>query len=123
MRTQFSFKHSIIFIIILFIVGYSIYYDLSTGTLPKADKSSIEETTGDHYSNVTIEEEEHFPAQEVVVQNGYTVLSIVEHLHEGPVPASIQQIVYDFQELNPGVTADNIQVGKTYLFPLYSKSE
>lgn len=122
MSTQFSFKHSVIFIIILFIICYSIYYDLSTGTLPKADKPTTSETSSENYPNIVVEEE-LFPAQEVVVQNGYTVLSIVEHLHDGPVPASIQQIVYDFQELNPGVAADNIKVGKTYLFPLYSKSE
>ncbi|MDE5413935.1 hypothetical protein [Alkalihalobacterium chitinilyticum] len=122
MSTQFSFKHSVIFIIVLFIICYSIYYDLSTGTLPKAEEPTTNETSSENYPNIVVEEEP-FPAQEVVVQNGYTVLSIVEHLHEGPVPASIQQIVYDFQELNPGVAADNIQVGKTYLFPLYAKSE
>ncbi|OLO26972.1 hypothetical protein BTR23_21555 [Alkalihalophilus pseudofirmus] len=111
-----------VLVIILFIISYSIYYDLTTGTLPKVDSSSTITSQEENPSNILVEEEA-FPAQEVVVENGYTVLSIVEHLHDGPIPASIQQIVYDFQELNPGVTADKIQVGKTYLFPLYTTSE
>ena len=56
--------------------------------------------------------------QEVIVEPGYTVLSIVEHLHTGPISASIQEVIFDFQELNPGVSAEKIQIGQTYLFPL-----
>ncbi|WP_247747496.1 hypothetical protein [Alkalihalobacillus sp. BA299] len=122
MSTKLSFKHSLALILIVIIACYSLYYDLTTGTLPKVNDSSTTKAPQENQVNIAIEEEA-LPAQEVVVENGYTVLSIVEHLHEGPVPASIQQIIYDFQELNPGVTADKIQVGKTYLFPLYTNSE
>ena len=57
--------------------------------------------------------------QEVVIEPGQTVLSIVEHLHDGPYPATIQDVIYDFKELNNGIEPEDIQIGKSYLFPIY----
>lgn len=107
------------FLLVFFIILYSTYYDLTSGTLPKA---ASPETT----DSVEVENDRqltNMPFQEVIVDNGYTVLSIVEHLHDGPVPASIQQIIYDFKELNPNIEPEAIQVGKSYLFPLYKQTD
>ncbi|WP_078552815.1 hypothetical protein [Bacillus alkalicellulosilyticus] len=106
------------FSFVIILVLYSTYYDLTTGTLPEAaskqeQKSDSENTTQPSSPGTSI------PFQEVIVESGYTVLSIVEHLHDAPVQASISQIVYDFQELNDGIKPEEIQIGKTYNFPLY----
>ncbi len=97
-------------IFITFVVIYSIYYDLTTGTLPmKTIHAEVAPQTamidGMRYA-------------EIVVEPGYTVLSVVEHLHDGPIPASIQEIVFDFEQLN-GIKPEEMKVGKTYRFPLY----
>ncbi|OIJ16115.1 hypothetical protein BKP35_03820 [Anaerobacillus arseniciselenatis] len=102
-----------LFITLLTIITiYSIYYDLNMGTLPQMTEAAnyiTEQHTGESKSKSEL----------IEVQPGYTVLTIVEELHIGPVKASIQQIVSDFEQLNPGASASNIQVGKSYLFPLY----
>lgn len=100
-------KRIIVISTLILLVGLGIYFDLSVGTLPKQTKSEQNAET------VTI------PYQEVTVQAGYTVLSIVEHLHKQQVPATIEQIIYDFEQLNPNVHPDDIQIGETYLFPIY----
>ncbi|GAE24746.1 hypothetical protein JCM9140_698 [Halalkalibacter wakoensis JCM 9140] len=111
-----------VFFIILVIL-YSTYYDLTIGTLPNGlsdvtSPSQDEEMNDDNdLQEVMVEEFE--PFQEITVEPGNTVLSIVEHLHEGPLSASIQQIVYDFQELNDGTKPEEIKIGETYLFPIY----
>lgn len=97
-----------------FLILYGIYYDLTTGTLPSASASTN-----------SVQESDEFHAdkqvQGVVVERGHTVLSIVEQLHVGPVPASIQEIIYDFKRLNNDMNPEEIQPGKTYQFPLYQK--
>lgn len=90
---------------------YSIYYDLNFGTLPlkvEATNTVVEENTPGETNSEYIE-----------VLPGYTVLTIVEQLHHGPVNASIQQIITDFEYLNPGTNASMIQTGTSYYFPTY----
>lgn len=95
---------------------YSIYYDLKVGTLPTttlaAEQIVQQETVPIH---------PEIPSEKIVVEPGYTVLSIVEELHGGLVNATIQQIIYDFETLNPGTNASRIQIGKAYYFPVYRK--
>ncbi|MBS4209100.1 LysM domain-containing protein [Bacillus sp. FJAT-50079] len=93
------------------VIIYSIYYDLTVGTL----SPSIVE------SAPPIEEQ---PASEppytlIKVKQGDTVLSIMEALSEQPLSVSIEQTVDDFIELNNGMKPDQIQVGQVYKFPLY----
>lgn len=57
---------------------------------------------------------------ELPVKQGDTVLTITEKYH-GTLPISIDQLVKDFETLNPGVKADEIQVGVSYLFPVYKQ--
>lgn len=102
------------FILLLFMITiYSIYYDLTIGTLPK----SVVATTD--LVDTDVEETDLIPSETIVVEPGFTVLSIVEELNASPVNASIQQIIYDFETLNPKTDASNIHIGKAYLFPIY----
>lgn len=95
---------------LILLVGLGIYFDLSTGTLP-----------GQQVKSTKREETVDLPYEEVTVQAGYTVLSIVEHLHKQQLPTSIEQIIDDFKTLNPNIHPDDIQIGKTYRFPLYGE--
>jgi hypothetical protein len=61
------------------------------------------------------------PYIEKKIIQGETVLSIIEQLHKEQIPVSIEQIITDFERLNPKDKADSIKVGKTYKFPLYEK--
>ncbi len=125
-RGGIELKRIGLFLIVLIIL-YSTYYDLTIGTLPngltKQAQAINEETEVKNQKldnnidpNTLVHND---PYQEVVVEPGYTVLSIVEHLHQGPISPSIQEIMYDFEQLNPGTKADSLQIGKTYLFPIY----
>ncbi|KHF41848.1 hypothetical protein [Halalkalibacter okhensis] len=113
-----------IFFIILVIL-YSTYYDLTIGTLPNGLSHTASHPQADSIEQLDVAElqetmaEEFEPFKEMVVEPGHTVLSIVEHLHEGPISASIQEIVHDFQELNGGTKPEEIQIGKKYFFPIY----
>ncbi|MEK3890715.1 hypothetical protein [Bacillus sp. FSL K6-3431] len=93
------------------IVIYSMYHDLTVGTLPAnetADASTIEK-------NII----STLPYTLVEMKRGETVLSILEQLSPGVLPVSIEQAVKDFTEYNNGVKPEQIQAGHTYKFPLY----
>ncbi|WP_413380166.1 hypothetical protein [Alkalihalobacillus sp. 1P02AB] len=112
-----------LFTIITFITLTSVYYDLTAGTLPAKNSTSakaaqIQNKTQTQTDTSPVNEEVSL-YQEVIVEPGFTVLSIVEHLHSGPIPVSIQEVIYDFQQLNKGIEPEKIQIGHTYLFPLY----
>jgi hypothetical protein len=105
-------------IITAFIVVYSIYYDLTVGTVPG-------------FGKVTLASSEIAEVQPLLNDNPYTlietkpgdtVLSIVEKLHQGPLPVPIDTIIQDFQELNQNLKPEKIQIGKQYKIPLYSQT-
>lgn len=94
------------------LVVYTIYYDLQVGTIPKVTNSANAAT---HHVKKA-----QMPFQSVKVKPGDTVLSVVEQLN-GNESVGIQKIVRDFDKLNPGDNASNIQIGQTYRFPIYKK--
>lgn len=94
---------------ILFLVCWTSYADLTTGVLPSGTKIKSQTTVpraSVQYKTIT-------------VSPGDTLLSIVERLNSR-VP-SIDQVTKDFESLNPHVSSNNIQIGKTYAFPVYEK--
>ncbi|HEX7064303.1 MAG TPA: LysM domain-containing protein [Bacillales bacterium] len=97
------------------LVLYTIYYDLEYGTLPQTSKAATVET---HKQQK--QPQEKIPSKKIKVKPGQTVLSIVEKVN-GSNPVSIQKIVHDFEQLNPDVNANQIQIGETYQFPVYHK--
>ncbi|GEN31088.1 hypothetical protein HNQ35_000709 [Cerasibacillus quisquiliarum] len=56
------------------------------------------------------------------MKTGETILSIVEEIHDGEMPQSldIKQIVIDFKMINPDTNPYDLKVGEFYLFPVYN---
>ncbi|QFT89864.1 hypothetical protein FIU87_14465 [Bacillus sp. THAF10] len=105
---------------LIFITIYSIYYDLSSGTIPETVSSNTTvsplqaDTSGNEESSETSK-----PYIEVEIKAGDTVLTVAEKMTNKPIPVSIQQLIEDFQILNNGTAPEKIQIGKTYKFPVY----
>src|SRR3954470_22240629 len=100
------YKHSILEAchmkrIFLFLFGiltiYVIYVDLTAGTLPK-DKTQTAVKTAVTMSSL----ENTIEAFEAEVEPGETLISIVESHIDKSLPVSINQLIEDFQTLNPG---------------------
>jgi hypothetical protein len=103
------------------VILYSIYYDISTGTLPTASEPSGE-------SHIRVPDKKSkpkspFPYYEKKVTTGDTVLSIIEEQLDDSIPIPISQVVSDFEKLNNGTAPNEIQPGKTYKFPDYQKKD
>ena len=101
--------------IVALIIVYSIYYDLTVGTLPSITVVSAELAV-EHTSLPAI------PFTLIKVKTGDTVISIVENFQQGPLPVPIDQVVQDFQDLNQNLKPEQIQIGNQYKIPLYIDS-
>ncbi|WP_246945861.1 hypothetical protein [Bacillus pinisoli] len=105
-------------LLLLALVCYSIYYDVSKGTLPVGNVSAafapqeVEVETNKEKNN-------HYLV--VKVKAGDTVLSLVEQNQKGSLPVEISKVIADFKTLNEGVSPEKIQIGKEYKVPLYSQ--
>lgn len=99
------------------LIFYIIYFDLSTGTIPNTQ--TIETVEVD--SKVDYIDESVIASFSETVEQGDTVLSIIESKLKGAIPVPIEKIVQDFSLLNKGKKPEEIQAGKSYLFPDYSK--
>lgn len=95
------------------ILIYSVYYDLTVGVIPRG---SAETAKLVDLNSIPVEQE---PFTKIEIKPGDTVISIMEELQQGPLPVPISQIVSDFEDLNNGTKPEQIQIGKTYQFPLY----
>lgn len=103
----------LVLICLFFLVIYSVYHDLSVGTLSTQKKEAVAVSS--------MENNDQQQAKKVKISSGQTVLSVVEQLNQkASVP--IKKIVKDFKSLNPGVNPNEIQSGEIYAFPLYEKS-
>lgn len=104
----------------LFLLGlltiYVIYIDLTAGTLPKDESQAPEQTV----TTIAIPENT-IAAFEAEVEPGETLISIVEGHIKKSLPVSIDELIKDFQSLNPGQSPEKIQIGASYQFPDYSK--
>lgn len=98
------------------LVLYVIYFDLTTGTLPASNAKQVDVKIEADTSSSNSE----IPSFEAKVKPGETVISIVEHELNKPLPVSITELINDFRELNPKQSPENIQIGTTYHFPDYS---
>lgn len=99
--------------LVILLICYIVIFDLKHGTLPQASEKTSEKISTTKSVELSFFEEK--------VKAGDTVLTIVENRLEAPIPVSITEIVSDFKALNEGITPEKIQIGKTYLFPDYSK--
>ena len=98
------------------IAAYSIYYDLTIGTLSL--KQAVKATSQVNGYQDT-EQTGSMPYEIIETVTGDTVISIAETIHDGPLPVSIDQLIQDFKTLNKNVEPDEIQLNKEYKFPVY----
>jgi hypothetical protein len=96
-------------------IVYIIYYDLTHGTLPE---QNFEEAPA--VETITAEAP-IMPYFEKKVENGDTVLTIIENQLGQSISIPISDVVTDFKELNDDLPPHNIQPGKTYKFPNYQE--
>lgn len=109
--------------LILVVIAYAIYNDLSAGTLPAANMQKIEtiekvvkkqkEENGTTKNNIPYFNHE--------VKPGDTVLSVLDSNSKTQLAVPISQAVADFRLLNDGTDPQKIKFGKTYKFPDYSE--
>ncbi|KAF0994489.1 hypothetical protein [Geobacillus sp. TFV-3] len=99
-----------IFLLLLFLSSYVVYRDLAIGTLPPSS-----ETT----AAVAHPKGEAIPYRKVTIRPGDTLLSIIEKELNGPLPVPLEQLIHDFERLNPGEHAQTLKIGKTYKVPIY----
>ncbi|CAI9388637.1 MULTISPECIES: LysM peptidoglycan-binding domain-containing protein [Bacillaceae] len=97
---------------VILVTIYVIYIDLNEGTLSSTQKQepSIEVQASPEEAPLFFEQQ---------VQSGDTVLSIVEEYSTGALSVSLETVVNDFQKLNGGLKPEDIQIGKSYSFPIY----
>nr|WP_295975263.1 hypothetical protein [uncultured Bacillus sp.] len=107
-------------LILMITILYSIYYDISYGTLTAI--SSMSTSSSETAPKTAPQSKPELPYFKKKVANGDTVLSILEEHLNGPIPVPIADVVTDFKKLNNGLAPQDIQPGKTYKFPLYSKT-
>jgi LysM repeat protein len=98
------------------LVIYIIYFDLTVGTLPTAATKQV-----DRNAVTVAKPKTEIPSFEAKVKPGETLISIVEHYLGKSLPVSINDLIEDFQQLNPGISAEKMKIGATYHFPDYSK--
>ena len=102
-------------VLVTVLILYCIYYDLSYGTLPAVKTEQQPEI-----ETMVTEDMAYF---EKTVENGDTVLTIIEHQLGQSLPVPISEVVTDFQKLNNDLPPQQIQLGKKYKFPDYSQAE
>ncbi|RSD27463.1 LysM peptidoglycan-binding domain-containing protein [Mesobacillus subterraneus] len=104
--------------LILVIVLYAIYNDISMGTLPAAtsnEPETIETEKAEKQKEIDIPWFEH------EVQPGDTLLSVLDSNSDSPLNVPVTKAVEDFKKLNAGTEPQKIKFGSTYKFPDYSK--
>lgn len=104
-------KRTSIFLLAIIIV-YVIYYDLTTGTFHSITSPSTNEITAKS-SN------ENIPYEVIEIKSGDTLLSVVEQLSTTSSIPSSEQIINNFQTLNPNVSPTELSIGKSYKIPVY----
>jgi hypothetical protein len=102
--------------LVLCLVIYMIYHDITKGTLPTAAEIKTV-----HVHSTKTKAKINISYQIIKVQAGDTLLSIVEKQQNAPLSVSIEQLIKDFEALNPGTQAESLQIGKTYKFPVYNR--
>lgn len=103
-------KFGLFILALMFIMSF--YKDLTVGTLISSNHAENEQIT----PVVNIDS----TAMRVKVQEGETVLSIVEQINQNSVQTiDIDQVLTDFKKLNPEIKPLDINAGEYYYFPLY----
>lgn len=106
-------------VLLLLVLGYIFYYDITIGTLPLLHTYSKSKTTSAEVSKNDQKENISGAKYKIIeVKTGDTVLSITEEINKKKIP-SIEKVVTDFKGLNQNESPAKMQIGKKYKFPLY----
>jgi hypothetical protein len=108
--------------LVLLIVVYSIYNDLSAGTLPAANMQKAESVEIEEKAIKDKKSVNEIPFFEHEVKPGDTVLSVLDSNLENPLEVPVSKAVEDFKKLNDGTDPQKIKFGKIYKFPDYSNT-
>ncbi|MEI3611696.1 hypothetical protein [Pseudogracilibacillus sp. SO30301A] len=107
---MFTFKKICLYICIILLI-LSLYNDIQKGTNNKTNESS---TMDDQGINKNI------PVVKIKVEAGDTILSVSEELNgEKLNQIKIEDILDDFNSVNPEVTTIELTPGMYYYFPTY----
>lgn len=98
----------------ILLIGYTIFYDITVGTLPMLRTYSKTQPVTTQQKNAAPTES----YQLIEVKSGDTVLSIVEQISKKQ-PPSVEKIVEDFRSLNGNESPSKLRIGKAYKFPSY----
>ncbi|WP_062355823.1 hypothetical protein [Bacillus kwashiorkori] len=89
---------------------YAFFYDITKGTVPNVEIESKTTFTS------------QIPYEEVQIQPGDTLLSIIDRKYGFPENHTIEKIIADFTKLNNGLMPEHMQPGKIYKIPIYDSS-
>ncbi|WP_280768465.1 hypothetical protein [Salipaludibacillus daqingensis] len=113
----------LVILIIIVIVSVSIRIDLTSGTIPD---NFISSSPDQEIMKEPEEEDSEHPAmnplafQEVMVESGQTVYGITQKLHDSDsFNISVQEVLDDFEKLNPDTPAHELFADEIYKFPIY----
>ncbi|MCR6110425.1 hypothetical protein HXA35_08785 [Bacillus sp. A301a_S52] len=108
----------LILLCLIIIIGISVRIDLSAGTIPEQQIQSQQHLNTAENTAHNIENTLFY--QEVIVEENQSVYSIVQQLHpRDNFALSVEQVLADFEVLNPGVVPYQLSVGNVYKFPVY----
>jgi hypothetical protein len=99
----------------ILLILYVVAYDLKIGTLPQSQPANAKVI--DKKMKLQQNKEKY---QLYEVKPGDTLISVTEKVNSKG-NYTIAGMLKDFKELNPGTKPEDIQIGKTYKFPVYKK--
>ncbi|MCG3418688.1 hypothetical protein ACTWPF_09105 [Oceanobacillus sp. M65] len=97
-------KRCTLFLLCVFLIA-AVYTDLTKGSLPTTPENNETNT--------------NYTAKQLKVQQGETVLSIIEKINPTLTKVSVDNFIKDFQVLNAEADPFHLQVDRYYYFPVY----
>lgn len=99
----------LVFLVILVIVAFTVYIDISKGTIP---------VNTQQVSAMNNNPETKLAFVEMKVTNGDTVFTLFKKAN-GSYVEDIDRLIKDFKKLNNNVDPVDIQIDKEYKIPIY----
>lgn len=96
--------------IIIILLVFSLYNDLKKESISNDENLDVFVISG-------------YQVAKIKYERGDTILSISERLNENNFSQiSVEKIIADFLQVNPGTELHSLEVGKYYYFPIYEKN-
>ncbi|GGN66111.1 MULTISPECIES: hypothetical protein [Oceanobacillus] len=73
-------------------------------------------------SVVKVQEDKDTGIAHIKIKHGDTILSVTEEINELDY-LDVQQVINDFEKLNPGVDTESLLPNSFYYFPLYNEPQ